>query len=285
MTKIRPGSVVVGVDGSRESDVAVAWAVRYAASFDRPLVLLNADRGLDAGDVFKPSAEVRHERRILARRAVDAALASALRLGPGLQISTLTSPKEPCEALVDLSDQASVVVVGTRGRGPVTSLLLGSVSVAVATHARCAVAVVRSQDRPVDAVLVGVSADGSDQVALQFAAELASVRGCRLNALHAFSPSSMLVDPASHGQQLEVTRRHERALGEALCGLSEKYPDLRVSRQLVDNSPVGALVRGSRAAECVVVGSRGRTSTLSLVGSVSRAVVEHASSSVVVVRS
>jgi nucleotide-binding universal stress UspA family protein len=177
-----------------------------------------------------------------------------------------------------------MIVVGTRGHGPAASLLLGSVSVAVAARARCAVAVVRPQDRSASGVLVGVSADGSDQAAVQFAAELASAQGCVLDAVHAFSASESLVDPASHQQWRQLTERHERALSEALCGLSEKYPDVPVNRHLLDGSAVHALIQRSRTAECVVVGSRGRTSTIALIGSVGRAVIEHAHSTVVVVR-
>ena len=69
-----------------------------------------------------------------------------------------------------------MVVVGTRGHGPVTALLLGSVSHAVVLHAQCTVAVVRPKDTPPAGVVVGVAGDGSDRLPLEFAAGLASAK-------------------------------------------------------------------------------------------------------------
>jgi nucleotide-binding universal stress UspA family protein len=284
MTKIKLGSVVVGVDGSPHSDEAVAWAVGYAALSNRPLLIVSAAGDLTPAEVFANATAARHERRILARRITDAALALAKRSAPGLDISTLTPVGDARAALIALSDQASVVVVGTRGHGPVGSLLLGSVSVAVATHAHSPVAVVRPQVDPSTGIVVGVSADGSDLAALQFAAELASAERRVLDAVHAWRTVDPLFDEASHSQRQDAVDEHDRALTEALSGIAEKYPDVQVNRHLPDDGPIAALVERSRTADAVVVGSRGRTSTVGLIGSVSRAVVEHAQSTVLVVR-
>jgi len=284
MTKIKLGSVVVGADGSQHSDAAVAWAVGYAALSNRPLLIVNASGVLSPAEALADATAARHERRIVARRVADAALAKAQRSAPGLDISTLTPPGDPRQVLISLSDQASVVVVGTRGHGPVTSLLLGSVSVAVATHANSPVAVVRPQREDATGIVVGVSSDGSDRAALEFAADLASAEGRGLDAVHAWRTVDPYFDDATVSQRQDLVARHDRALTEALSGLAEKYPDVPVGRHLVDDEPVAALVERSRTAEAVVVGSRGRTSKLALVGSVGRAVIEYAHCTVVVVR-
>ena len=74
-------------------------------------------------------------------------------------------------------------------------------------------------------------------------------------------------------------------LGESLAGYGEKYPDVRVRRRLVQETPAQALVGRSETASTVVVGSRGRSGlTARVLGSVSRTVAEHGRCTVVVVR-
>jgi nucleotide-binding universal stress UspA family protein len=283
MTKIKLGSVVVGVDGSPQSDDAVAWAVGYAVQTNHPLLIVHAIGPLGPAERLGDATEARHERRILARRRTDAALALAWRSAPGLEMATLTPVGDPRDVLVELADQASIVVVGTRGHGAVTSLLLGSVSVAVATHARSRVAVVRPRQQPVGGITVGLACDGSDVAALELAAELASVDGCALDVVHAWHTDGTSVDLVVDCARQDA-EGHQRAMAEALSGLAEKYPDVQINRHLPEEWPVPALVERSRSARTVVVGSRGRTSTIGLIGSVSRAVVEHAHSTVLVVR-
>lgn len=285
MTNIKPGSVVVGVDGSSHSDAAVAWAVTYAVLADRPLMLVNATDWNDHRMVLTTTAEARHQRRILGRRLTDHALGLAKRIAADLDVSALTLNGDPREVLVELSGQASMVVVGTRGHGAVASLLLGSVSVAVATHARSAVAVVRPRQHPVNRIVVGIAGDGSDRTALELAAELATATGYAVHAVHAWQTGETGIDALGYEQRLDTMERHERIMDQALAGVVEKYPDVTINRHMPDASPVAALVERSTTAEVVVVGSRGRTSTLGLLGSVSRAVVEHAHSTVLVVRS
>jgi len=228
--------------------------------------------------------EARQTLRIAARRVSDHALTLAQRMTPGLTIDTSTPVGDAREVLLDLSDQAAIIVVGNRGHGPATSLLLGSVSVAVAAQARCAVAVVRPEKATTSGIVVGVSADGSDRAALDFAAELASAEGSALDAVHAWQTRDAVVDRVSSTRRLENMDLHERAFAEALAGMEEKYPDVQVNRHLPDAGPVGGLVEKSRSASCVVVGSRGRTGTVAMLGSVSRSVIEHAHCTVVVVR-
>lgn len=280
MTNIRPGSVVVGVDGAPHSDVAVTWAVGYAALFDRPLLVLGVTG--KPGVTEELNADARRDRRVLARRAADRGLRLAARIAPGLDSGTLVLNGDPRTVLVGLSDQCAIVVVGTRGRGPVASGVLGSVSVAVAAHARCPVAVVRPKGEHMRGVVVGVSADGSDDAALRFAAELASAQGCDLSAVHAWQPHDAMVEPASRAQRIEHAERRARAMVEALGGLAEKYPDLAITRDMPEVTPVRALTERSKSAEAVVLGRRRRPPFAGF-GSVSRGAVERAHSTVVIV--
>lgn len=283
MTKIKLGAVVVGVDGSAHSDAAIAWAVGYAVLESRPLLIVNAMGWLGPGDRLTP-VESRKQMRIAARRVTDKALGLARRMAPGLEIDASTPIGDARAVLLDLSDHADMIVVGTRGHGPVATLLLGSVSIAVASHARCAVAVVRPPEETSTGIVLGVSSDGSDNAAIEFAARLASARGSDLDVVHAWHSAGSFVDPLSNQQRLDTMDRHERYLSEALDGLTEKFPDVQANRHMPPQGPVDALVERSKVAHCVVVGSRGRAGARAVLGSVSRAVIEHAHCTVVVVR-
>ena len=283
MTKSTPARVVVGVDGSAHSDAAIAWAVGYAALEDRPLLIVNAIRRPEAGNLLD-GQEARKSMRMAARRVADRALGLAGRMAPGLEIDVATPVGDARSVLLGLVDHAAMIVVGTRGHGPVASLLIGSVSLAVASHARCAVAVVRPREEPATAVVVGVSADGSDSSAIEFAAELAAASGCGLELVHGWHSGDRYIELLDHEQHRELHSLHERLLADANSSVAGKFPDVRVYRKLRDQGPVTALVERSAAAECVVVGTRRRSGVRALLGSVSRGVIEHAHCTVVVVR-
>jgi nucleotide-binding universal stress UspA family protein len=200
----------------------------------------------------------------------------------------MTPLEDARQALIDLSDRASIIVVGTRGRGRVRALVLGSVSVAVASHARCPVAVVRPADRDGERelghVVVGVDGSQASTAAVDFAFELASMEGRELDVVHCSSSRDTFIDPVSNGEQRDHMDVRDRVLTESLAGYAEKYPDVVVHRHLPDTGPVAGLVELSETASAVVVGSRGRTGRKSIMGSVSRSVIEHAHATVVVVQ-
>ncbi len=295
-TNVKQGSVVVGVDGSPGSDIALEWAVHHAVARRRPLLLVTAAGEPTAGHQLFGQAESRADLRIAARRVSDRALGRVRRLAPDLDVEVTAPLADPREALLDLAPRAALLVVGTRGRGPVRALLLGSVSTAVSAYASCPVAVVRATGHAADtgadtaadtvtgAVVVGVDAGPSSTTALELAFDLASVDHRQLDVVHSWSTDDTFIDRYSYEQRLEHLETHERALGEALAGYAEKYPDVTVVRHLPDNGPAQSLVALSSGASVVVVGSRGLTGIRSVFGSVSREVVEGAHSTVVVVR-
>lgn len=289
-TSVKQGSVVVGVDGSPQSEAALAWAVGYAATRRRPLVLLHG-AGEPVYLAHSAPVEARRLLRMQARRVTDRALGTAKRLAAELRIELAIEVSAPLrdarDALLDGSARASMVVVGTRGRGPVRALLLGSVSLAVAEHASCAVAVVRPADRDAgdDAhVMVGTDGGPASTAALELAFELASVEERALDVVHSWSPYDDFVDPVDYSQRQRLIDEQERVLGESLAGYAEKYPDVTVHRHLPEGAAAQTLVAMSSDAAVVVIGSRGRTGPTALMGSVSRVVVERAHSTVVVVR-
>jgi len=131
--------VVVGVDGSPCSRVALRWAEDYAESIGGTLTLVTAwhwptSYGMPlAYQGFDPEED--------ARKVVEAAKAD-LRL-PLTRVKTVVEHGQPGDVLVDAGNGAGLLVVGTRGHGGFTAALLGSTSSYCVHHARCPVVVVR----------------------------------------------------------------------------------------------------------------------------------------------
>ena len=141
------GPVVVGVDGSPVSDAAVAEAFRQASMRNVPLRAVHTWTPLDA-DALHGYGIGADE---VARMTQDAVEVLAERLAgyaqdyPDVTIERSVLPEEPAKALLDEAGaDASLLVVGSRGRGGFRGLLLGSTSQKVMHHADCPVMVVRT---------------------------------------------------------------------------------------------------------------------------------------------
>lgn len=137
-----PLPVLVGVDGSASSKDALAWGARYAGLTGAPLEVvivwhlpatLGWETPVPAG--WSPEADA----RAIIETEVEEVLGSSH--PHGVTLSVLEGP--PAKILADLAHGASTVVVGSRGRGHIAGMLLGSVSEALARHAPCPVVVVR----------------------------------------------------------------------------------------------------------------------------------------------
>jgi nucleotide-binding universal stress UspA family protein len=139
--------VVVGTDGSAGAHAALVWAADEARRRGVTLEILRT-WPLDppAEPISAPGAPVLDERARQAQVEVEAE-AAAVR-GSGLAISKLICQGSAQDVLVDASETASLLVVGSRGRGSVRSLLLGSVSQHVASHSHCPVVVVPHRVTP-----------------------------------------------------------------------------------------------------------------------------------------
>jgi nucleotide-binding universal stress UspA family protein len=127
---------VVGIDGSEGSTRALEWAAAEAA---RTGAMLEVHTAYGPGGVLTTPATT--ERTM--RRLVDQSLARVQEVAPKVHAVGVTHEGSPVSALIDASQGADLLVVGSRGRGGFAGLLLGSVSQQCALHAHCPVVIVR----------------------------------------------------------------------------------------------------------------------------------------------
>ncbi|MEV1292197.1 universal stress protein [Pseudonocardia sp. NPDC049635] len=283
------GPVVAGVDGSESALDAVRWAADEAASRHVPLRLVAVFTPLPAAPRHDLGLTAAYREQVATSLRATLELATEVAAGaaPGIEIDSELRTGHPAQVLTEESRSAVLTVVGSRGLGGFTGLLIGSVAVTLAAHGGSPVLVVRGERAPGSGlpVLLGVDGSPAGEAAVGVAFEEASRRSVPLRALHAWS--DVVVDPAVAVLiDSEAWETEERALlAERLAGWSGKYPDVEVERVVVRDRPARALVRHSAEAGLVVLGSRGRGGLAGLLlGSVGQAVLRHATCPVLIVR-
>ncbi|MGL6234198.1 MAG: universal stress protein [Segniliparus sp.] len=295
-TAHEPRSIVAGVDGSATALQAVAWAAAEAVRRNAPLCLAHS---VDyTGIAFGYNLGFSQSFFDAMENSTTAFLAEAERtaraIAPKAEIHSKQLSGPPAATLVELSKEALLTVVGARGTGGFAELLAGSVAIDLAARAHSPVVVVREAeeggashaDGP---VVVGVDGSPSSEEAVAWAFEEASFLGAELVAMHAWaelpSPTIYTYGTEYLADWDDAKNRHEEILAERLAGWQEKYPDVQVRREIVSWSPKDTLVRHSKKAQLVVVGSRGRGELVgALLGSTGRALIHHAHCPVLVVR-
>lgn len=222
--------------------------------------------------------------RTARQRRLDA-MAETVRLHhPELTVQTSLVGGPAAQVLLEAAEDARLVVLGSRGLGGWSGLLVGSVAVQVTTHAQCPVVVIPHEPRPHahqgPAVVAGVDGSKSSAQAIDFAFDQADALRAQVVAIHAWtSPFLTYADGASMLQFDEEKVREESRLlvAESVAGAAADHPDVRWTTELVSGSAAQALVRRSESADLIVVGSRGRGGfTGLLLGSVSQSVLHHA---------
>jgi nucleotide-binding universal stress UspA family protein len=283
------GAVVVGVDGSPSSLAAVDLAAREATLRRRSLRIVHAFTWpyLHVPLGPEPEAPLEGGLRHQAERIVAEAVARVHTTAPDLAIDGEIVTGAAAAVLRECSRTATMIVVGDRGLGGFTGLLVGSIAVHLAAHTRCPIIVARAAGDPTGPVLLGVDGSPANDAAVGFAFEEAALRGVPLIALHAWThPVSteagdmlpLVYDAA------DFRAEESRVLAEALAGWRDTYPDVTVHPTLVRGGARKALIEASGRAQLTVAGTRGRGGFAGLfLGSVSQATLHHAQSPVAVV--
>ena len=283
------------MDGSISALHAVRWAAAEAARRHLPVRLVH---GQAVTETTYPGMSVTPQglydaMQDQAREWLHQAREGALEVAPELEVDTELREVPAVPTLLDESKTARTVVLGSRGLGGFTGLLVGSTAVSLAAHGQCPVTVVRGrtpgEPPPTSGpVVVGVDGSPAGEGAIGVAFDEASLRGVSLVAVHTWSDVTVggVFDRRSTdiGWE-EIQGDEQRLLAERLAGWQDKYPDLRVHRVVTRDRPVHSLLAQGENAQLLVVGSRGRGGFAGMVlGSTSQPLLHHAPCPVTVVR-
>lgn len=279
--------VVVGVDGSECSQRAVRWAAQEAARHGAELHLVHAEFRLPAAapDVSGAARDALHD---ISMEWMHDAAATAKETAPGLEVQVRVEVNTAARLLERESETAALVVVGSRGIGGFSGLLLGSVAVAIAGCSRCPVVIVRGEEPARGApVVVGVHGAPANWLVVDRAFEEAAARGTSLVAVHAWTPplasEELAASVGIRWSELDAARLS--LVAQRLSACADRHAGVPVETHVLHGSPAQRLVEFAEHAALLVVGSHGddRPGGVGM-GSTSHAVVQYAPCPVLLMR-
>lgn len=287
--------VLVGIDFSRSSEIALEEVARrpWPEATEFLLVTIVEPLDLAASQTFVPE---------FSRTKAEAARVRIERMAPtlaerGWPVASRVLPGHPRSSLNDFAEgwKADLVVVGSRGRGPLRRLLLGSVATAVVRECPSSVEIVRQPPwgRRKGGMRLLVATDGSP-CSLEAARSVALrpwPAGSRVRVVSIAQPVGPLASPWAipSGAEARLEKESRKAAGEAVEAARGELAraELSLSGTVLTGDPRSRLIEDCRdwQADLVIVGSHGRHGVdRLLLGSVSEAVAVHAPCSVEVVR-
>jgi nucleotide-binding universal stress UspA family protein len=276
---IPEGAVLVGVENWPAAAESVSWAVEQAYRDGRDVGLvhvvsattLETPPGFRAGAPSEPeqahgSVVLSSAERYAERRLEELSRASGFAGYRRPEVATTLQVGSVVPALVAETDHASLLVLGSRGRGPVGSWILGSASRSVVRDARCPVVVLCPGGGGVGrGVLVGIDGSSDSVPTLEFAFDQAAQRNLPVTVLYCY-----------HAGGAERRDDDQVLVAECVAGLRERYPDLHPHLRIQAGSLGHALAEQAQTMHMVVVGSG---------GAVANHLLDHAHSVVVIVPS
>ncbi len=313
-------TIIVGIDGSSNSNGAVQWAVRHAQASSAEIRLIAAYTvpgvAMSKSDIVYPvdfDSAVKDSTRQLAE-----ATAQVIR-DAGVHVTTVVAPGDASGVMVENSKTADLAVIGARGRGGFHGRLLGSVALAMPAHAQCPTVVIPSTwpDRPepehIAPIDLPVRSNGARQFTdadrrsrPDFSGEIVAgadpfesgspvLREAAIQArlyeqpLHLVGiTSTHILSPEWMPSETHLQKMYDEAAARRemeVATLADEFPDVEIRWSIYDAPAAEVLVNASYTADLMIIGSRGRGGFVAtLLGSTSQAVLAHAVCPVRVVR-
>jgi nucleotide-binding universal stress UspA family protein len=287
--RARAHEIVVAVDGSAASEAAVRWAVRESLLQTIPLKLVHVvGAPTVTRSLLRLPKGTGKSQDTHADQIVDDAVDLVHRTATGATADVAGAEiyhSAAIPTLIELSEGAKMIVVGSNGRGALRGRFLGSVSTGLVHGAHCPVAVIHDRQPPAaDApVVVGIDGSKSSELATRIAFKEAANRGVELVALHAWSDVELWEVPEVDWDA--VAQGKVKLLDKRLAGWCERFPEVTVRRVVVRDQPTVHLADHAENAQLLVVGSRGRGGFAGLVlGSVSSILAHYVQIPLIVAR-
>ena len=238
-------SIVVGIDGTEASLVALDWAAERAARGATRVELV-----MIAGTIFSDDFRIDASVLEAEHRLRD--------LAPGVEIAARQFPGRMPGSLLEHASAADLLVIGCRRARPLRSALAGRLPVRIASGSRVPVVVVPEDWSPTTGpVLVALDDDDSSSAALEMAASEADAAGVALTLVHAWRMPAPQREGAIAllASPLHVKAEHRMVLREAALGLARTHPGLHIEQVLVQGEPAVALSERAKGASLLVVGT------------------------------
>jgi nucleotide-binding universal stress UspA family protein len=293
MGKVFPAKILFATDGSKDAEIAARAAVELTKVTGAELHVSHAWRPLPhyaypslVPEEYHPPYEEG------ARRLLDEQVGRIEQAG-GIVAGSHLAMGRPAEAIIDLGEEieAGLIVVGSRGHGPVGHLVMGSVSEGVVHHAPCPVLVVRGGEEawPPQAIVIGDDGSGAARRAGELAAAIAKLVGAEFTLVRAYEnpPEPIGGWSAQNRRELdELLSRERQALqerAEELVTIAGGRPGI----SLIETEPTLAMLlvaeQGGEESTLIAVGSRGLgAAKRTILGSVSTKVLRVARGPVLV---
>ncbi|WP_350270523.1 universal stress protein [Brevibacterium sp. CBA3109] len=304
-------TIIVGVDGSANSQGALQWAIRHAQLTASEIRLVAAYTvpgvNMTQADIVYPTDFDTAIKRSVQKLVDDSARTVT---DASVPVSTVVSPGDASGALVDNSKNADLAVIGARGRGGFAGRLLGSVALAMPAHAHCPTVVIPSTwpqrpmperplliDPPVRSSGARTATAGSGDSGTDFSGEVVAaidpfetdgpvLRDAAVQARIYGRPLHLVGITAAHvlspewmPSEVHLVKMYDEAvtsLEEAVKSLREEFPEVDVRWSIFDAPATEVLISATYSAELMVIGSRGRGGFVStILGSTSQAVLSH----------
>ncbi len=282
-------TIYVGIDGSDGAAEAARWAAREGELRDLPVTAvvawdyLNQRRPKNQAEEFDPAYSEDDALSVLDKWVVDALGAERANSVERVSVCDL-----PWRALVTISQEADLLVVGARGSGGFLGLRIGSVSEHVLQHAQCPVAVIHADGRTEmpteERIIVGVDGSHTAAKALAWALDEARARHAKVRLVSVWAVPVMVYPGAIEGASV-FNEAADEILRDAVDEADVHGLTHPIERETAAGGAASALIDAAKNATLVVVGSRGLSRARELIlGSVSHQVVHHSPCPVVVIR-
>jgi nucleotide-binding universal stress UspA family protein len=288
-----PARILLATDGFKDAELAARAAADLSEETGAELHVCHVWRPLThysypslVPEKYHPPYEEG------ARKLLDEQVGQIGRAGGTVAESHLVMGRPP-EGIIDLGEEikAGLIVVGSRGLGPVRRLVMGSVSEHVVHHASCAVLVVRGGEEawPPQSIEIGDDGSGPAKRAGELGAVIATLVGAEVALVRACENPPKPI----RGWSAQDRRELDEALSRERQALEERAEELvtiagsRPETRLIETEPTLAMLmaaeEGREESTLIVVGSRGLGAPKrTILGSVSTKVLRVARGSVLV---